>query len=402
MATVKVKYRPSAVKDRAGTVYYQITHARTVRQLKTDYRIFAEEWDGKTAGIRTDSVIDGDRMAYRCAVRQRMERDIKRLNSAIGLLENGAAKYCADDVIMLFRKREEHSLFGFMQSVIARLECMGKYRTAEAYTAALRSFAVFRNHQDLLLEEMDSDLLRMYEAYLQNRGLVRNSISFYMRILRAVYNRAAEKELTEQRNPFRHVYTGIDKTVKRAVPLEVIRRLKELDLSARPGLEFARDMFLFSFYTRGMSFVDMAYLRKRDLQDGVLTYRRRKTGQRMTVKWEECMQKIVDKHHAAPDSPCLLPILTAAGMEERERYKNALHRVNYRLKEISDMLHLSPRLSMYVARHSWASIARTSNIPVAVISEGMGHDSETTTRIYLASLETATVDKANELILKKL
>ena len=117
-----------------------------------------------------------------------------------------------------------------------------------------------------------------------------------MRCLRAVYNRAVEKELVVQRNPFKHVYTGIDKTVKRAVPLKIIRQIRELDLTLTPELDYAKDLFLFSFYTRGMSFVDMAYLKKKNLQNGVLSYRRQKTGQQLFIRWEKPMQEIVDKY----------------------------------------------------------------------------------------------------------
>ena len=224
-----------------------------------------------------------------------------------------------------------------------------------------------------------------------------NTISFYMRILRAVYNRAVEKKLVEQNHPFRHVYTGIDKTVKRAVHIKVIKALKALDLSLRPSLEFARDMFLFSFFTRGMSFIDMAYLQKKDLQNGFLTYRRRKTGQQLTIRWEKCMAELVAKYQT-DRTDYLLPIITHAG-EERKQYINTLHVVNGHLKKLSTMLQLSHPLTMYVARHSWASVAKLKRVPISVISEGMGHDSEATTQIYLASLETTAVDKANKMIL---
>ena len=117
-----------------------------------------------------------------------------------------------------------------------------------------------------------------------------------MRNLRAIYNRAVNEGLVVQRNPFKHVYTGIDKTVKRAVPFKIIKMIKELDLSFEPQLELARDIFLFSFYTRGMSFIDMAHLKKSNLQNGILTYSRKKTGQRLTILWEELMQEIVDKY----------------------------------------------------------------------------------------------------------
>lgn len=148
-----------------------------------------------------------------------------------------------------------------MQGIIDQLRRLNRIRTSETYSAALASFMKFRGGQDILLCEIDSDTVMLYEAWLKANGNCPNTTSFYMRILRAVYNRAVEKELTEQRHPFKYVYTGIDKTVKRAVPLKAIKRIKELDLTLKPHLDYARDMFLFSFYTRGMSFIDMAYLK---------------------------------------------------------------------------------------------------------------------------------------------
>jgi integrase len=274
---------------------------------------------------------------------------------------------------------------------------LGKVRTSETYTATLKSFMTFRENQDVPLDGITSDLMLLYEAYLKVRDVRMNTISFYMRILRAVYNRAVEKKLTSQNNPFRHVYTGVEKTVKRAIPIKAIKALKELDLSLKPSLNFARDMFLFSFYTRGMSFIDMAYLKKSDLKNGILTYRRRKTGQQLTIKWEKCMEEIISKY-SKNETDYLLPIIKKKE-NERRQYDNALHLVNHHLKALSDILQLQRPLTMYVARHSWASAAKAKNVPLSVISEGMGHDSEATTQIYLASLETSVVDKANKMIL---
>lgn len=292
--------------------------------------------------------------------------------------------------------------FAFMEQVIAQLKAMGKERTPETYAATLRSFRRFRQGRDLMFHEMDSDMMQAYESYLRSNGVRPNTTSFYMRILRAVYNRAVEKNLTVQRHPFRHVYTGVDKTVKRAVPLQTVRRIREMDLSDSSTLAFARDVFLFSFYTRGMSFVDIAYLRKKDLSGGVLSYRRRKTGQQLFVKWEKCMQEIVHRYNN-PHSPYLLPIISPSGeVEPRRQYIYAAHRINRHLKTIGNRLGLSVPLTMYVSRHAWASIARSKNVPLSVISEGMGHDSEHTTRIYLASLDTIAIDRANSKILKSL
>lgn len=301
------------------------------------------------------------------------------------------------------RKSDQRTLFVFMEGVIADLRELGRLRTSETYSATLKSFRRFRRNRDVALRRVDSQLVMSYEAYLRSNGLSPNSSSFYLRILRAVYNRAVDQDLAPQSNPFKHVYTGVEKTVKRAISLDVLRRLKSLNLSQRPRLEFARDMFLFSFYTRGMSFIDMAYLRRRDLVGGVLKYRRRKTGQQLLIKWEPCMQAIVDKH-SSPLSPFLLPIVDAVSTEAEQRmqYIYAAHNINRGLKQIGIMLGLSMPLTMYVARHAWASIARSCNVPLSVISEGMGHDSESTTRIYLASLDNVAIDRANSQILRML
>jgi len=290
----------------------------------------------------------------------------------------------------------------FMQENINRMHELGKVRTGETYTCTLNSFMRFRQGKDIIWKKFDAELMASYEAYLKSTGISMNTISFYNRILRAVYNRAVEKGFTRQKFPFKNVYTGVEGTIRRGLPARIIRTIRRMDLSGTPQLDYARDMFLFSFYTRGMSFVDMAYLKKDNLKNGVLTYRRKKTGQRLCVRWEPYMQDIVNKYPLLPESPFLLPIIRKAGEEERRQYSNAQHLVNQKLKIIGKTLGLSVPLTMYVARHSWATIAKSKNIPLSVISEGMGHDSESTTQIYLASLDTTIIDKANKRILNLL
>lgn len=289
----------------------------------------------------------------------------------------------------------------FMHDIIDNLYLNGKYRTSETYTTTWNSFDSFLAGRDISFKEITPSLIESYESWLLARGVCRNTCSFYMRILRATYNRAVDSGLTRQRNPFRHVYTGVDKTEKRAVSLATLRKLRAMDLSAEPNLGFARDMFMFSFYTRGMSFVDMAFLQKKDLQNGVLRYTRRKTGQTLHIRWESCMQEVLDRY---PENkgPYLLPIITRTSSGPRNQYRNALCSVNSGLHVIADRLGLKTRLTTYVARHSWASIAYSKSIPLSVITEGMGHDSERTTRIYLASLNNTKVDRANSSILSLL
>lgn len=398
MTSIKVKFRPSTHAGNEGTIYYQVIHRRTVRQVNTHYPIRAEEWQ-KAQGTAVAATPDRD-----CAVqaaRQHMKRDIRRLKAIVAQLESSGRGFTADEIVGRYRGREEEQLFfPFMQRVISRLRQLGRERTAENYIAARNSFLRFSGREDLLLDDIRDGLVTDYEAWLKAQGVAMNTVSFYMRILRAVYHRAVEQGLTPQRHPFRHVYTGIGKTVKRAITLADIRRIKHLDLDGKPALDFARDLFIFAFYTRGMSFVDMAYLKKKDLHDGTLTYRRRKTGQLLCIRWEACMQTIIDKYTDGR-SDYLLPIIRKQGDETRQ-YRNAMRLANNRLKEIARLAGLEANLTMYVSRHSWASIARSRHVPMAVISEGMGHDSESTTRIYLAALDSTEIDQANRMILGEL
>lgn len=341
-------------------------------------------------------------------IRDSIRQDVDRLNKIVRQFDGRGLSYVADDVIEEFNHYvREYTLCNFMENQIARLKQTGKTRTSETYAAAMKSFRKFMVSEmvlpgdDIMLDCINSEIMEAYEAWHKSRGNSLNTISFYNRILRAVYNRAVEYGVIENRFPFRHVYTGVDKTKKRALPLHIIKKIKALDLSRQPALDYARDMFILSFMLRGMSFIDMAYLRKRDLVDGYVTYRRRKTDRQLIIEWTEEMQKILDKYPENA-SEYLLPIIKHSGTNERCVYRNVGYNINHNLKRIAAKVGISGPLTLYVARHSWASAARTKGIPLSVISEGMGHDSELTTKIYLASLETSVVDKANSIILKSL
>ena len=400
MASVKIKFRPSTVADHEGTIFYQILHDRKQRQLFTDYHVFSHEWDENRSMVTSSQ--KSERKSFILSIRERIRWDTERMTKIIRQLDNNGLSYTADDVIDEFnRYAKEYSLFNFMENIIIKLKQNGKTRTSETYTVTLNSFKKFRQGKDIMIDCLNSEIMEAYEAWHQQRGVSPNTISFYTRILRAVYNRAIEDEIIENRNPFRHVYTGVDKTVKRALPIAIIKKIKVLDLELIPALDFARDMFMMSFMLRGMSFIDMAYLKKTDLKNGYITYRRRKTGQQLTIEWTEEMQMLLDKY-PENDSDYLLPIIRNVGTNERYTYRNVGYNINRNLKTIAKKVGIAIPLTLYVARHSWASVAKAKGIPSNVISEGMGHDSEATTQIYLASLDTSVVDRANSVILKSI
>lgn len=401
MATVKVKFRQSSVNDKEGTIYYQVIHNRVARQVTTGYKVYVWEWDEKHRNIIIQH--DTERTNMLMSMRDKMRWDMNRFNRIIMSFMQKGICFSADDIVDEFLTLTSRlSLFNFMESIIARLKHDGKVRTSETYRSALNSFARFRSNEDVMLDALNQDLMESYEAYLQVKGLVPNSISFHLRILKAVYNRACEQGLIiATANPFTHVYTGVEKTAKRAVDIKTIRRIKNLDLSMDKSLDYARDIFMLSFYMRGISFIDLAYLEKSDLANGIVTYRRRKTGQKLFIRWTKEMQAILDKY-PENETKYLFPVITSRTANPRYQYRNRHYVINRNLKIVAQKIGMQMPLTTYVARHSWASIAKSKGIALSVISEGLGHDNEQTTQIYLASLDTSAVDRANDIILSAL
>ena len=299
------------------------------------------------------------------------------------------------------QKLSSHSSFQeFMMEIIREKAANENLRTTEAYQSALNSFNKFVKGRNLALSEISRSVIEGYEAYLRKIPVCMNTVSFYMRILKAVYKRAVSQKLIADNDPFRNVYTGVARTRKRALDVNVVRQIRGV-LPVDEDERLAKDLFLFSFYTRGMSFVDMAYLKKTDVRNGVLRYTRRKTGQIISVKWEAAMQEIVDSHVSYNDF-YLLPIIKKLGRSERSQYRYAQYQVNKSLKRLGQRMMLPCDLTMYVARHSWASIAKSVDVPLSVISEAMGHSSEKMTSIYLKSLDEWRIHHENERIIHML
>lgn len=397
MTKIKVRLRPSKIAGKPGTLCYCVSHKSIVRCVKTAMQLMPGDWDEGTQRVLSEDA-SGKRM------QNRIESDLSVLDRIVRGLESRRPDYTADDVVAGFcALARQISVSRFLQEQIGFLTECKRLGTAMNYRRAASTLSAFVGGREVCFSELTESFVEQYKDYLLRRGMVRNSLSFHMRILRAVYNKAVRSGYAEQTFPFRNVYTGIDRTRKRAVSEQVIRQLIRLDLADSFALTFARDLFLFSFYTRGMAFVDMAYLRKSDFQDGVIRYTRHKTGQELSIRIEPCIRAIAERYAGSVyHTPYVFPILTNEDADECfRRYKTALRAYNSRLANLSRRLGLAQNLSSYTSRHSWATMARNQNIPIAVISAGMGHASERTTQIYLTSLENSLIDNANKGILER-
>lgn len=406
MTTIKLRFRPSSVAGREGTLYYQIIRLRKVAMISTGYHIFPHEWDEEQSVILTTECAGNDnaRKAILRLYQSKTSWEMNRMQKIAAGKEISADGCTLEELLAAFRMMPPStSVFCYINAQIERKTRMKCYGTARTYANALRNFGKFREGNDLAFGDMSGEMIQEYEAWMLHAGLKRSSAACYMRTLRTLYRLAVEDGLAKDSSIFRKVHISVGKTRKRAVATGVIQAILALDLTRKPSLDFARDIFMFSFYTRGMSFVDIAHLKKNDLRNGFLTYNRRKTFQSLTIQWEHPMQHIVNKYaEQTRCSPYMFPIINGESFSDHAIYGQTLQRINRSLKRIGVMIGLSVPLTTYVARHSWASIARNMDVPLSVISEGLGHDSDKTTQIYLASLDTSMINKANRKIIKKI
>lgn len=296
MATVKVKLRESSVGGKAGVIYYQLCHRRKSQQITTSMRLQPRQWDARRGCVITP--LSGEAHAL-LSVQQRIDRDLCLLHTIIRDLEFRQEGYSLRDVVDRFRNSRRSTVLAYVETQAARLEANGKLGTARNYRRTLGSFSDFLGGRDIPFSLVDERLVGQYDDWLRRRGIVRNTVSFYMRILRAVYNKAVKEDIVPQADPFRYVYTGVDQTCKRAVGEDVVVRLRQLDLTHSPSLALARDIFIFSYCTRGMAFVDIAFLRNQDIVGDTIRYVRRKTGQRLVIRIEPCIAKLIGRYAGA-------------------------------------------------------------------------------------------------------
>lgn len=399
MATIRLSFRPAAEKGEEGKLYYSISHFGRGRNVDSGFKIMASEWDFKRSRVKV-----GNAEGRAARLRFISESVAWVLAKARQLIFDMGRKGGQFDIAALASAVNEwkgcQSLFRFLQLRVIKLEEVGAEGTAECCKSLLSSLRRFRGGEDICICSLDNAIMKQYERYLSGCGVCRNTSSRYMRTFRTAYNAAVAKGYASGRDVFHGVYCGYDKTRKRAIGMKCMSDIVKLDLSASPALDFARDMFVFSFCMRGMSFVDMAYLKKSDLKDGQVTYVRRKTRRTMTVKWEKEMQCIVDKWSArAAGTTYMLPIIVRQDRDARRQYLSAYRKVNNSLKRIAQLIRLDVNLTTYVARHTWASAAHQRRYPILLISEALGHESVQTTMTYIEQISLSDVDDANRELL---
>ena len=292
----------------------------------------------------------------------------------------------------------------FSQQLAEELTVIGRHSAARSYESSVKSLIKFAGKEDLTFSELNQSLLKEYEQFLLNIGRTRNTVSLYLRMLRSICNKAILSKIAVPENLFANLLLGMDQCEIHMMSLQVFARLAKLDLGNKlTSLGFARDLFMLSFYLRGIPFADMAYLRKDDIKSGVLYYRRKRSRRGVVVALESSARSIIERYSQyTADSPYLLPILSGSEEDECFCYQNGLRWYNRSLNSLSQKLKLECSLTTYAPRHSWATTASRQGFPVSVINESLGGNVEQVICHHLTTLEDRILYRSNQKVISNI
>ena len=310
------------------------------------------------------------------------------------------------------RKNAKDDLRLYIPEVIGMLKREGKFPAMHVYACTLRSYEKFCAEErhpknttaSLSMQEIFTpERLKEYEDWLAGQQSSPNTISTYMRTLQAVYNRWMSPGI-EGYNPvlFKDVYTKVESRTKRALTAEQMEQLRNTDFSVLTlRQQQVLTYFLLMFMLRGMPFIDLAHLRKSDLRNRRIPYRRHKTGKLMVVDVPPDAMRLLQKYRDKTDSEYLFPLLHGGlFMEEHHhRYQETLRHFNRELARLMKQLLPGVSVSSYTARHTWATLAYHSGVPVGLISQSLGHSSIRVTMTYLKPFDAEVIDRINRQVI---
>jgi integrase len=412
MASYGFYFRPSTRRGGGpGKLYLRVVQGGESRSVTTTYKLWEDEWNPMGRMIihprgRTER---GRELAE---IENSMTSDLRRMEMVTSELDR-SGDYTADELMDRYRSvMSDNTLASFAQRLARKLDVSGVRRTAQAYRGAATRLIAFNGGRDLHLDRLSAPMISEFQQALKAEGCKPNTVSFYMRTLRAIYHKAIAEGRTSKRadNIFAGVYTGVAATRKLALsgdelallaahdPTIVRNRTRKEETLPR-NLAPALAMFLFCYHARGMSFVDAAHLKKSDVRGETMSYRRQKTGQRIELLVLPAMRRIIDWFGSqTAGSRYLFPVITNPHKNHRLQYESGLRLQNQRLKKVAMLCGVGKLISTHCARHSWATVAKSAGLPLAVISEGLGHTNQRTTEIYLASLSRSVIDHASKVV----
>ena len=400
ITSVKLMLNKSRILNNGSyPLVFQVIHNRRKKLLYTGYRMKEEVFDESEGKI-----MNGVGSTFTATEVVKMNRELRKMRNQIDIrirqLERTREEFAVEDILTqnaFGTGKPQFYLLRYINAQIERKQELKKVGMAAAYKSTRSSLAKFIGRPDVRMSEVDLAFVRRYEDFLYSNGASGNTVSYYLRNLRSLYNQAVTDGYHPRGEyPFAKAHTRPAKTVKRALSRTDMQNLADLNLENEPELEFTRDLYLFSFYAQGMAFVDIVLLKKTDICNGVLTYSRHKSKQLIRIVVTPQMQGVIDKYNT--ENEYLFPIISGEYASGYQKYRLALGRINRHLKKIAVVADIKVPLTTYTARHTWATLARDYGAPISVISAGLGHTSEEMTRVYLKDFDVSMLNQVNSIV----
>jgi integrase len=400
ITSVKLMLNKSRILNNGSyPLVFQVIHNRRKKLLYTGYRMKEEVFDESEGKI-----MNGVGSTFTATEVVKMNRELRKMRNQIDIrirqLERTREEFAVEDILTqnaFGTGKPQFYLLRYINAQIERKQELKKVGMAAAYKSTRSSLAKFIGRPDVRMSEVDLAFVRRYEDFLYSNGASGNTVSYYLRNLRSLYNQAVTDGYHPRGEyPFAKAQTRPAKTVKRALSRTDMQNLADLNLENEPELEFTRDLYLFSFYAQGMAFVDIVLLKKTDICNGVLTYSRHKSKQLIRIVVTPQMQGVIDKYNT--ENEYLFPIISGEYASGYQKYRLALGRINRHLKKIAVVADIKVPLTTYTARHTWATLARDYGAPISVISAGLGHTSEEMTRVYLKDFDVSMLNQVNSIV----
>ena len=400
LTSVKLMLNKSRILTNGSyPLVFQVIHNRRKKLLYTGYRMKEEVFDESEGKI-----MNGVGSTFTATEVVKMNRELRKMRNQIDIrirqLERTREEFTVEDILTqnaFGTGKSQFYLLRYINAQIERKQELKKVGMAAAYKSTRSSLAKFIGCPDVRMSEVDLAFVRRYEDFLYSNGASGNTVSYYLRNLRSLYNQAVTDGYHPRGEyPFAKAQTRPAKTVKRALSRTDMQNLADLNLENEPELEFTRDLYLFSFYAQGMAFVDIVLLKKTDICNGVLTYSRHKSKQLIRIVVTPQMQGVIDKYNT--ENEYLFPIISGEYASGYQKYRLALGRINRHLKKIAVVADIKVPLTTYTARHTWATLARDYGAPISVISAGLGHTSEEMTRVYLKDFDVSMLNQVNSIV----
>ena len=402
MINVKTVLRKRKLSTGAFPICLRITKDRQTKYFKTLFNATEIEWDAQAGKFnkRNQNYLQNNRL-----INKFQDRALK----IIGELELERDDYTLDDIEKKYRIESnpiKNNVFEFWDEIIEEMLLAGRTGNAQVNKDARHIVKLFHNSLKLTFKEVTPAFLQKFEVFLRSRGGTDGGIGVKMRAIRALYNLAIERNLVkEEFYPFKtyKVSKLKGKSPKKALTIEQVKKIVDLDLKKYPSFTNTRNYFVFSFYTRGMNFTDMMKLEWKAIDDYNIFYTRSKTKGNFMIKILPPVREILDYYQEnSLGTKYVFPILlkdelTPLQLENRKH--KTLQRYNKELKEIAKICAIDKPLSSYVARHSYANCLKQKGVATDVISESMGHQNLAVTQAYLKELDSSVLDEASKLLL---